>query len=629
MSSHSNGPHPSLPIRFRDHAVDIVKVFGAMALVLAVIGFWPPEGLTKQTAFLVVTKEIYEVMEMLNLHSPPEEVGRNLCLQWCVLFLAASYGIVLCLLAKRFLAHSHLRKATKSPGKYVVVCGLGPVGLQIVTDYVSGNTGNEKARVVAIEKDESSPGVETARGLGAVVVAGDASQHSILKKACAHQARRVFAVTGSDVANFGIAADLALDREGGPARRVDCHVHLTDPALAELFRMAPAFTDTGSRANVRGFNCYQRAANQLIFDMHKDSLPAEGEVTHFFLFGFGTMGQTVARELAMQAHFANLKRFRLTVFDPAAESAANAFLSSYPAFCPERGSVDLANLPVGIDRWDHFDPKIRPVPDARGEGHGTGPGIEYVCNAEFRTLPVDAGGPFLSHIVVPRIEQKAVIPRFIICFEDEQQSFATAVNLRNVLKAYREAGTLQIFVAFKRRSAVERLLLTGDEGPVQIIGFGNPADICGWNHIVHDQYEKLAEFMHGKYVDARLREDPRAAGPAMKQWGELPEEYRASNLQRAYHMEIKLRVLGPERINEGMQEAVAEMEHNRWCSEKLMSGWRYGAVRNEPLKIHDYLVPYANLPEHVKEYDRKAAPELFEFLKEGQRFVKRGGAAAE
>jgi hypothetical protein len=64
-----------------------------------------------------------------------------------------------------------------------------------------------------------------------------------------------------------------------------------------------------------------------------------------------------------------------------------------------------------------------------------------------------------------------------------------------------------------------------------------------------------------------------------------------------------------------MTEPLAEMEHNRWNAERLMGGWRYGATRDDRLKIHPCLIPFARLRDDIKGYDRKAGPELFNFLR--------------
>ena len=52
-------------------------------------------------------------------------------------------------------------------------------------------------------------------------------------------------------------------------------------------------------------------------------------------------------------------------------------------------------------------------------------------------------------------------------------------------------------------------------------------------------------------------------------------------------------------------------------------GWRYGPERNDAKKEHPCLVPYEQLPESEKEYDRQAAMETLKaILAMGHRIVK-------
>lgn len=56
-------------------------------------------------------------------------------------------------------------------------------------------------------------------------------------------------------------------------------------------------------------------------------------------------------------------------------------------------------------------------------------------------------------------------------------------------------------------------------------------------------------------------------------------------------------------------EALARNVHEVWAAGRIAEGWTYGAERNDTLKHHPYLVPYDNLPEAEREYDRRTAME--------------------
>ena len=45
----------------------------------------------------------------------------------------------------------------------------------------------------------------------------------------------------------------------------------------------------------------------------------------------------------------------------------------------------------------------------------------------------------------------------------------------------------------------------------------------------------------------------------------------------------------------------------RWSQSRLSEGWTYGARRDDEKKTHPCLVPYEELPEIEKDYDRNTA----------------------
>lgn len=58
---------------------------------------------------------------------------------------------------------------------------------------------------------------------------------------------------------------------------------------------------------------------------------------------------------------------------------------------------------------------------------------------------------------------------------------------------------------------------------------------------------------------------------------------------------------------EDLTEAIAENAHDIWARTRMDEGWTYGPVRDDALKHHPDLVPYAQLPDSEKEYDRLMA----------------------
>lgn len=58
---------------------------------------------------------------------------------------------------------------------------------------------------------------------------------------------------------------------------------------------------------------------------------------------------------------------------------------------------------------------------------------------------------------------------------------------------------------------------------------------------------------------------------------------------------------------EALVESLAENVHEVWAKSRMDQGWTYGPERNDALKQHPGLVPYADLPEAEKDYDRNTA----------------------
>ena len=61
-------------------------------------------------------------------------------------------------------------------------------------------------------------------------------------------------------------------------------------------------------------------------------------------------------------------------------------------------------------------------------------------------------------------------------------------------------------------------------------------------------------------------------------------------------------------------EAMAKNVHEVWAQTRIAQGWTYGAERNDALKHHPCLVPYEELPESEKEYDRNTSVETLKLI---------------
>jgi hypothetical protein len=73
------------------------------------------------------------------------------------------------------------------------------------------------------------------------------------------------------------------------------------------------------------------------------------------------------------------------------------------------------------------------------------------------------------------------------------------------------------------------------------------------------------------------------------------------------------KIILPEELTT-LTEKIAENVHEVWSEGRIKEGWKYGEVRNYAKKETPCLVPYNELPESEKEFDRNTALETIKLI---------------
>ena len=63
-----------------------------------------------------------------------------------------------------------------------------------------------------------------------------------------------------------------------------------------------------------------------------------------------------------------------------------------------------------------------------------------------------------------------------------------------------------------------------------------------------------------------------------------------------------------------LAEILAKNTHDVWAAGRIKDGWKYGVERNDALKETPCLVPYEQLSESEKEFDRQTAMETLKLI---------------
>ena len=123
-------------------------------------------------------------------------------------------------------------------------------------------------------------------------------------------------------------------------------------------------------------------------------------------------------------------------------------------------------------------------------------------------------------------------------------------------------------------------------------------------------------------IHQRWRVQQRAEGvDAPPTWGELDESRRDSSRAQARDIAAKLSLIGCTiaplsgsaptdfSFSDAEVDSLGVHEHDRWITERIAAGWTSGP-KDASRKVTPYLVPFAELPTEIAEYDRMFVREI-------------------
>jgi Trk K+ transport system NAD-binding subunit len=574
-------------------------------LILGGVGFWiytAPDYPGAGFADIIhhVLESAYQTLQLFVLHTPEFSSPPNIFLD-LARFLGAFVFISSVLGAAWQVMKMGARHAWYSgTSDHIIICGAGWRGLALARDFYLGDLSSKKgvrSDIIVLERDPESRGVAECQRLGIPYLIGDASNPEVLASVGAARARKLVAVCGSDEVNLEIIVRAAqIERVvEGPLR---CHVHLSNDDLRTMVRQkgfSPG-AETVLEISTFGTDIYENAARRLFHDTPLDRVPI-GEHSplevHLVIIGFSEMGQAILMQAACIAHYANVKRPKITVVDPNARALGEDF---------ERRHSGIANVAE----------------------------VTYLDR-----VPHDSS---LVNLVTGAARKENVLATCAICFEDEKVNLALAVKLGDALKDHpipvrwwqqsrADAGLRLVFS--------ERLQRQLDEADVR--PFGMLENVCNAETLELKEPDEMGRAIHEFYLGERWAQgETLDSNPSLQSWELLPESFKNSNRLAADHIEIKMRALGyhlerkptsgepilefrPDQI-----EILARMEHARYCAERFMDGWRRGERKDPVAKTNPTLVPWGNeLPPVEQEKDREQVRKIPHILEKAGWYICR------
>ncbi|MFZ5353314.1 MAG: RyR domain-containing protein [Bacillota bacterium] len=139
-----------------------------------------------------------------------------------------------------------------------------------------------------------------------------------------------------------------------------------------------------------------------------------------------------------------------------------------------------------------------------------------------------------------------------------------------------------------------------------------------------DEIEKLAKENHQMYLKCEHNYN--------LSWDMLNQSFKDSNKCKVIYFEDILNSLGYEisRKKDGVDAVklnneeiclMAEMEHGRYCIERLLDGWKYGKIKDAKSKISNFLTEWDKLTDEEKHKNILGIFHLLDILEENNYFI--------
>lgn len=494
-------------------------------------------------------------------------------------------------------------------GGHVVIAGTAPAAVSLAQDCAKAGD-----VVVMVGVDFPAETAAILRKSGIMLVMGDPTHIDALAAARAGQASHVVAVEASDVANLRIeAAVKALIQRRGGGAATHVHVALKAPALlaearemrAEELKSKPAAPAKGkprpALMQAKPFSLDELAARDLITRHAGAILDAaaagDHKRPHLLCFGFDEAAETVAARFLVTMWSARFGPPMVTVVARDAAEAEQRFTARYPQARKHDGMVlDISFLPL--------DWRLHPI-DAEVIGKiaaKRGPTSAMVVATG------DDGDNITLALALRRASLGTATPVFM-----KEDSISEFSNVYASGEAARTPGQpfLQTFGSYQH-TATRDLIIKG----VLDAAAG----------VAHMAYEKGVKTRTGGHDGLEA---------LRKNWDQVGETYRHANRAVADSAAVKLWDAGwrPARKSEKGGPAVlpsalapdmAAAEHMRWCAERLMNGWQPGPKRDNARRVHNNLVPFAQLSreDQLKDEDQVYAAVAIAEAVHGHGFVR-------
>ena len=476
----------------------------------------------------------------------------------CSLYIAIVFtlffycSVFIKLLGKKLRTWFFLKFFAKN---HIVICGAGDMGYALAKDILNKH---QDKKLLVVDINPANDNLNSICTLGGYAISGNAIDKDVLNKLNITKAEKIILMTGKDISNLEIldttenvrkARKEKLKSQIRKAIKIihsgavvnlysqiqkaiavivyknkikslseekiikNIYIHLESK---ENYEILPSIKRGG--INIRAFSVYDNAA-QTLFMKHpigENVDTIDNDSVNLAIVGFDAAGLSVLYRALALGHFFNGKPLNVTIFDNNHEKKRAEFLKLYP----------ISLKAGGIINW----------------------------NIDFKD-----DGEFFNKDGIENFNQ------IIFCKTNVQASLTDIARIIKNQSAHLK--NKQFFIFIDKHDGIKGIandIKIDNKNKMDIIPFGNFSQICSYDVVVNEIYDKMAIRADQRYN--QLHEPEYETN-----WGDLSPFLQDSNRMQVEHLPIKLKVLN--HLLENSQNKVlpkyGDIENeanNRWYS---------------------------------------------------------------
>ena len=430
----------------------------------------------------------------------------------CSLYIAIVFtlffycSVFIKLLGKKLRTWCFLKFCVKN---HIVICGAGDMGYALAKDILNKH---QDKKLLVVDINPTNDNVNSICTLGGYAISGNAIDKDVLNKLNITKAEKIILMTGKDISNLeildAITKVIPEADKNDPDNEKNIYIHLESK---ENYEILPSIKRSG--INIKAFSVYDNAA-QTLFMKHpigENVDTIDNDSVNLAIVGFDAAGLSVLYRALALGHFFNGKPLNVTIFDNNHEKKRAEFLKLYPI-----------NLKAGgIINW----------------------------NIDFKD-----DGELFNKDGIENFNQ------IIFCKTNVQASLTDIARIIKNQSAHLE--NKQFFIFIDKHDGIKGIandIKIDNKNKMDIIPFGNFSQICSYDVVVNEIYDKMAIRADQRYNQLHKPEYE-------TNWGDLSPFLQDSNRMQVEHLPIKLKainkLLSENRFLE--YDEAKEKARNRW-----------------------------------------------------------------